>query len=99
MNFIDIDVFVDRVEFDIYSIENQQKICKIKNEIIIPKAFDIGSRLAYIRNIIGTLIAQYKVRNAHINTENNIGIDIIEFIKIEGIIEELFSNCGVEIWR
>ena len=99
MIFIDLDIFVDKIEFDIYTIENQEKIGKIKDNIILPKSFDIGSKLVYIRKILNTLIKQYKVLNAHIQIENNIGIDIIEYIKIEGVVEETLSSCGVEIWR
>lgn len=97
MNFIDIYIFVDRIEFDIYSIENEQKVCKQKDRIIIPKSFDIGSKLAYVRNNIDTLIRQYKLKNANINTGNN--IDGVQILKLEGVIEELISNSGVEIWR
>lgn len=99
MIFIDLELFIDKIEFDIYSIENQQKICKVRNNIILPKSFDIGSKLVYIRKILNTLIKQYKVVSAHIQIENNVGIDIIEYIKIEGVVEEILSNCGVEIWR
>lgn len=99
MIFIDLDIFIDRIEFDIYAIQNQEKIGKARNNIILPKSFDLGSKLVYIRKILNTLIKQYKVESAHIQTENNIGIDIIEYIKIEGVLEEVLSNCGVEIWR
>ncbi|MEF9991150.1 MAG: hypothetical protein RRZ84_01030 [Romboutsia sp.] len=99
MNFIDIDIFTDRIEFDIYSIDNQQKIGTIKDKIIIPKAFDIGDKLSYIRKVIDTFVRQGNVKNAHINSENNLDIDVIQTLKIEGVIEELFSNSGVEIWR
>ena len=99
MIFMDLEIFVDKIEFDIYAIENEQKLEKIRNNIILPRSFNIGSKLVYIRKILNTLIKQYNVGNAHINIENNVGIDIIEYIKIEGVVEEALSNCGVEIWR
>lgn len=99
MIFIDLDIFIDYLNFDIYTIENQEKIVTIKNVIILPRSFDIGSKLVYVRKILHNLIKQYKVGNAHINIENNVGIDIIEYIKIEGVVEEVLSDCGVEIWR
>lgn len=99
MIFMDLEIFIDKIEFDIYAIENEQKLEKIRNNIILPRSFNIGSKLVYIRKILNTLIKQYNVGNAHINIENNVGIDIIEYIKIEGVVEEALSNCGVEIWR
>lgn len=99
MIFIDLNIFYEKIEFDIYSIENQEKIEKLKNNIILPKSFKIGDKLVYVRKMLNTLVRQYDVGNSHINIKNNIGIDIIDYIKLEGVVEEVLSSCGVEIWK
>jgi hypothetical protein len=97
MIFIDLNLFIDNLEFEIYEIEQEQKNIKIKNNIIIPKSFPVGAKFSYIRKNLITLIKKYNVLNAHINLNDNVGI--IECIKIEGVVEEALSSCGVEIWR
>jgi hypothetical protein len=46
-----------------------------------------------------TLVNQHSIKKSHINIEDSIGIDIIDIVKIEGVIEELLSNCGVKICK
>lgn len=99
MIFIEMYIFIDKIDFEIYSVDTDEKNQLMKEKIMIPKAFDIGAKLSYIRKTLNTLINQYKVKNAYINIDNNVGIEIIETTKIEGVIEELFSNSGVEIWK
>lgn len=99
MFFIFINILVNKVEFDIYSLENDTKRDILQDEIIIPRSFDIGGKLNYIRKIMDILIKQYDVRKAYIYTEEYLDEEIIDIIKIEGVIEELFSNCGVEICK
>ena len=49
--------------------------------------------------MISVLVKEYGVRKAYMNIEGDIGIEIIEAVKVEGIIEELFSSCGVELCK
>lgn len=99
MFFIFINIFVDRVEFDIYSLEDDKKRDILQDKIMIPRSFDMGSKLYYIRKIMNTLIKQYNVGKAYIYTEEYLDEEIIGIIKIEGVIEELLSNCGVELCK
>ncbi|MGL4913154.1 MAG: hypothetical protein ACRC3Y_12075 [Romboutsia sp.] len=99
MIFMNIYVFIDKVEFKIFKLENNEKIEFIKDKIIIPKSFEMGDKLNYIRKFIITLINKYNVKKSNITVEDAIGIDIIDIVKMEGVIEEVFSNCGVKICR
>lgn len=99
MGLIDINIFINKIEFVIYKIINQKTKYILKDEIIIPKSFSIGERLSYIRKMISVLVKEYGVRKAYMNIECDIGIGIIEAVKFEGIIEELFSSCGVELCK
>ena len=99
MIFMDIDIFIDKIEFNVFKLQDQNKMDIIKDKIIIPKSFDIGNKLNYLRKFIVTLVNQHSIKKSHINVEDSIGIDIIDIVKIEGVIEELFSNCGVKICK
>jgi len=96
---MDIDIFIDKIEFNIFKLQDQNKTDIIKDKIIIPKSFDIGNKLNYLRRFIVTLVNQYSIKKSHINIEDSIGIDVIDIVKIEGVIEELLSNCGVKICK
>ncbi len=99
MIFMDIDIFIDKIEFNIFKLQDQNKIDIIKDKIIIPKSFDIGNKLNYLRKFIVTLVNQHSIKKSHINIDDSIGIDIINIVKIEAVIEELLSNCGVKICK
>ena len=53
----------------------------------------------YIRKYIKTLINFHDIELAYINIDEDAGINFIDIVKIEGVIEELFSNCGVIICK
>lgn len=99
MIFMNIYIFIDKVEFNLFKIENNEKIELLKDKIMIPKSFEMGDKLNYIRKFITTIIKKYSVRRYKIEVEDAIGIDIINIVKIEGVIEEVCSNCGVKICR
>ena len=99
MVFMNIYIFIDKVEFKIFKLENNENREFIKNKIIIPKSFEMGDKLNYLRKFIITLINKYDVKKSNITVEDAIGIDIIDIVKIEGVIEEVFSNCGVKICK
>lgn len=98
---IDIDVFIDKLEFSIFSIENQYKKYILKDKIIIPISFDVGNRLSYLRKFISILLRQHKIEMAYLHTNDNLDTEdlSIDIIKIIGVMEELFSSCGVELCK
>ncbi|MEG1310386.1 MAG: hypothetical protein RR942_16115 [Romboutsia sp.] len=96
MIFIDINIFIDRIEFNIFDLKQQQKKDILQDKILVPKSFNIGDKLNYIRKYMVILIKQYKIEKAYVNIEDGIGIEVIDIVKMEGIVEELLSNCGVK---
>ncbi|MCR8746623.1 hypothetical protein [Romboutsia lituseburensis] len=99
MNFININIFIDRIEFYIFNIENNEKRVIMNDTIIMPKSFKIGDKLNYIRKFLIMLVQKYNIKKSNIIIEDAIGIDIIDIVKVEGIVEEVFSNCGVSICK
>lgn len=99
MNHIYINIYVDKIKFYIVYLEkNEQR--KIKDdEIILPASFCMGDRLYYIKKIIDTISNQYSIETYNIQVDEDIGIEIVESVKIEGILEELFSSKGVILWK
>ncbi len=99
MNFININIFIDRIEFYIFNVENNEKRVIISDTIVIPKSFQIGDKLNYLRKFLIMLVQKYNIKKSNIVIEDAIGIDIIDIVKVEGIVEEVFSNCGVIICK
>lgn len=95
MIFMDINIFVDKIEFNIFEYKYEKKDI-LRDKIIVPQSFNIGDKLNYIRKFMVRLIKQYKIEKAYMNIEDSIGIDVINIVKMEGVLEELLSNCGVE---
>lgn len=99
MNFININIFIDRIEFYIFDVENNEKRVIMSDTIVIPKSFQIGDKLNYLRKFLIMLVQKYNIKKSNIVIEDAIGIDIIDIVKVEGIVEEVFSNCGVIICK
>lgn len=99
MGFMNINIFVNRIEFGIYNIMNEKTNYILEDKIIVPKSFTIGQRLSYIRKMINLLIKEYRVKKACMYVDDNLGMEIIESVKIEGVLEEIFSSCGVELCK
>lgn len=99
MNHIYIDIFVNKIEIYVVGYENDKRH-KIKHDVILlPKSFDMGDKLYYIKKVISVIIEQYDIRAYKLNMDDDIGKEIIEAVKIEGVLEELFSCKGVELWK
>lgn len=98
---IDIDIFVDRIGFNVFSIKNQQRKEILEDKIIIPVSFDICDKLSYIRKFMLVLLNQYNIEKSYLHTNDDFEFDInnIDIIKITGVIEELLSSCGVELCK
>lgn len=99
MNFIEFNISVGEIEFSIFKKIKNKKIYIVKNKLIIPKSFDIGNRLNYIKKVVSSIIKEYDVNKSYINKNELENEDNIQLIKIEGIVEELLFNCGVEICK
>lgn len=99
MNFININIFIDRIEFYIFNVENNEKRVIMSDTIVIPKSFQIGDKLNYLRKFLIMLVQKHNIKKSNIVIEDTIGIDIIDIVKFEGIVEEVFSNCGVIICK
>lgn len=95
MVFIDINIFIDKIEFNIFEYKYEKKDI-LQDKIIVPQSFNIGDKLNYIRKFMAKLIKQYGIEKAYMSIEDNLGIDVINIVKMEGVLDELLSNCGVE---
>lgn len=99
MNHIYINVYVDKVKFCIvYFEKNEQREIK-DGEIILPVSFSMGDRLYYIKKIISTISDQSGIKTYNLEVDNDVGIEIVEVVKIEGVLQELFSSKGVMLWK
>lgn len=94
MNLISINIYIDRIQFEIFSIYNDKKNIIQQNEIRIPVSFSIGDKLEYIRKFIIMIIKQNKVKKAYLKIKDRLEMYTIKF---EGTLEELLFSYGVEI--
>ena len=94
MNLISINIYRDRIQFEVFSIYNDKRDIIIQNEIRIPVSFSMGDKLEYIRKFMSMIINQNKVKKAYLNIKGNLEVYTI---KIEGTLEEVLSSYGVEI--
>lgn len=68
-------------------------------KLIVPQALEMPDRLSYVRTSFESIIKEYDVENAGIRIaemSNNLNNSIIERVYLEGVIQELLSNCSVE---
>ena len=94
MNLISVNVYRSKIQFEVYSVYNDKRNSALQNEIKIPISFSMGDKLDYIRKFMSMIINQNKVKKAYLNIKDNLDVDTI---KLEGTLEEVLSNCGVEI--
>ena len=94
MNLISINIYIDKIQFEIFSIYNDKKNIIQQNEIRIPVSFSIGDKLEYIRKFISIIIKQNKVKKAYLNIKDRLEMYTIKF---EATLEELLSSYEVEI--
>ncbi len=94
MNLISINIYIDRIQFEVFSIYNDKKNTLLQNEIRIPVSFSMGDKLEYIRKFISIIINQNKVKKAYLNIKDKLEVYTI---KIDGTLEEVLSSYGVEI--
>ena len=94
MIHIYVNIFEDKVDFHIMEYGKREKY-----KIILPISFSIGDKLSYIKKIISVIIEQYNIETYSMEIDKDIGIGIIEAVKMEGVLEELFSCKGVMLWK
>lgn len=99
MMYIYVNVFEDRVLFSVIEFEEKEEYKIKEEEIILPASFSMGNKLAYIKKIISVIIDQYNIKAYNMEVDDDIDIDIIEVVKMEGVLEELFSCKGVMLWK
>jgi len=80
--------------------ENGEIYCYIHatEKLIVPQALKMPDRLSYIRTSFESIIKEYGVKNAGIRIaemSNKVNSSIIERTYLEGVIQELLSNCSV----
>ena len=90
MNLISINIYIDRIQFEVFSIDNGKRNSVLQNEIKIPISFSMGDKLEFMSMIIN----RNKIKKAYLNINDKLEVYTI---KIEGIIEEVLSSYGVEI--
>lgn len=99
MNQIYINIYVNKIEFYIFYYEKNRKTKIKQSEIILPISFNMGDKLYYIQKLISTTIDKYNIETYNLEIDNDMGVEIVDAVKIEGILEELFSSKGVILWR
>lgn len=99
MNLIHIIIFVDRLHLSITNYIDNKKITIKNEEVIFPASFNIGDRLNYIKKIVSMMIDSCEIDEYKVELDKDIGVEIIDAVKIEGVLEELFSCKGVRLWR
>ena len=72
MNLISINIYRDRIQFEVFSIYNDKRDIIIQNEIRIPVSFSMGDKLEYIRKFMSMIINQNKVKKAYLNIKDKL---------------------------
>jgi len=68
-------------------------------KLIVPQALEMPDRLSYVRTSFESIIKEYGVENAGIRIaemSSAVNSSIIERTYLEGVIQELLSNCSVD---
>ncbi len=80
-------------------IEDEVNIL-IVDKIAVPIALTIPDQLSFLRILVYTIISQYEIDNAIIRRieDNSKTVDITR-VNIEGVIQELISNCRIQKYK
>lgn len=68
-------------------------------KLIVPQALEMPDRLSYVRTSFESIIKEYGVENAGIRIaeiSSKVNNSVIERTYLEGVIQELLSNCSVD---
>ncbi|MEW9080038.1 hypothetical protein [Terrisporobacter glycolicus] len=99
MNHIYVNIYTDKVKFYIVYYDQNEKRQIKDDEIVLPFSFSMGDKLYYIKKIISTIINQYNIEAYCLEVDRDIGVEIVDAVKMEGVLEELFSSKGVILWK
>lgn len=103
MNYIGIRVSPKTIFFSVIEYDddlNEVDIITV-DKVIIPVSMDIPDQLSFIRTTMFSIIKEYKINSAGLRRmEDNLPskklAPIISRAYIEGVIQELISNCTVD---
>ncbi len=100
MRTIGLRVTPKIIYFCITEREEDNVHISVIDKIIVPLALNIPDRLSFIRILVYTIINQYEVDNAVIRRleDNSQKIDLNR-ANIEGVLQELISNCRVKKYK
>ncbi|MVZ62142.1 hypothetical protein [Sphingobacterium humi] len=94
---IGIRVTPTSVYFSIISAKGKEIEIIALDIVKCPKSMEIPEQLKFVRNTLGDIINEFKVKNACIRvTESNARKISIHRIYIEGVIQELFASSTIE---
>ena len=98
MNCIGIRVTPKTVYFSVIELTGDNKYHVLTvDQVNTPKSMDNPDRLSFLRTTFLSIIYEYNIKNACIRKIENIAKNInIDRANIEGVIQELISNCIVE---
>lgn len=89
-------IFFSVAEF----LEDESVNICITDKMVVPVALDYPDRLSYLRITIFTIINQYEIDNAVIKRieDNSKTVDLFR-VNIEGVVQELISNCRIQKYK
>ena len=80
--------------------EREEDNVLVVDKIVVPIALNIPDRLSFLRILIYTIINQYEIDNAIIRRlEDNAQKIDLGRANIEGVIQELISNCRIQKYK
>ncbi|MEI2281234.1 hypothetical protein [Paenibacillus polysaccharolyticus] len=96
MRSIGIRVSPSEVNYCVAQKDADELSILVQDKVIVPKALDIPSQLAYIRTNLNSIFIEYGIIKAgirvHEGSTRNLNIDRIY---LEGVIQELLADCSV----
>nr|WP_297940054.1 hypothetical protein [uncultured Lachnoclostridium sp.] len=97
MNCIGIRVLPKVVYFTVIEYQDNNVSILTVDKLVAPASLEMPDKLSYIRTTMFSVINEYNVSNAWMrrmeDNSQNINIDRAY---IEGVIQELISNCTIE---
>lgn len=98
MRAIGIRVQAKQIFYSIVEETDTEYNILTSEEFTVPMALDMPDRLSYIRTSFESIIKEFQVTSAGIRIAEmgqSINNSVIERTYIEGVLQELLSNCSV----
>ena len=100
MRTIGLRVTPKIIYFCVAEREDDNVTILVVDKIVVPIALNIPDRLSFLRILIYTIINQYEIDNAIIRRlEDNAQKVDLGRANIEGVIQELISNCRIQKYK